>query len=83
MKKQTPFEFVSPMSELERKFIILSRISVALHRKGFSATVGILNDFAHINVQDKNHDTVEHMLTTDLTESQLLDWWSKLENDVE
>lgn len=76
------------MDETERKFIIMSRISVALHRKGIFASVGMHEDgFAVLDVSLNSYKcddySVETVFSEWVTESELLAWWSAIENDVE
>lgn len=81
--EKSPFNFVGEMSELERKFIIMSRIAVALNRKGLIVSVTIIDDFCSINVQASDNTCIEDIRSFETTESELLDWWSEIEKCVE
>lgn len=75
------------MDETERKFIIMSRIAVALRRKGLYCSVDIqASNFCFLTVfrHDKGGCViVEKAESSNTTESELLDWWSAIENGVE
>lgn len=61
-------------SELERKFMLMSSVAVALRRKGFLAAVGFFGDFCHIVVQDSNNAIVADEFSKDTSEQDLLKW---------
>ena len=68
------------MTELERKFIMMSRIAVQLVRKGLIAGATHYGDFCSINVQcSKTFDVLEDVSSNHATEQDLLDWWSAIE----
>lgn len=69
------------MTELERKFIMMSRIAVALHCKGLVTSVNLHCDFASILVHDPsdNYTIIEHLCDDKITEQELLAWWSAIE----
>ena len=76
------------MDETERKFIIMSRIAVALRRKGLHCSVDIHDsDFCCLTVflhaQGKCVIVEKTEFNNKPTESELLDWWSAIENGVE
>lgn len=68
------------MSELENKFIMMSRIAVLLARKGIQSSVSLTDRscllFVHYGVDG---DVVECLYDTDCTEEELLNWWSIIE----
>ncbi|CAM0047357.1 hypothetical protein VPHK435_0082 [Vibrio phage K435] len=69
------------MTELERKFIMMSRIAVVMHKKGMIATVALHVGFASISLQDPNngYEIIENFYDHEITEQELLDWWSAIE----
>ena len=76
------------LKETERKFIIMSRIAVALRKKGIFATIGMHEDgFAVLHVALNSYKcddySVETIFSHNVTEAELLDWWSAIENGVE
>lgn len=78
------------LEEIERKFIIMSRIAVLLSRKGLIAGVTIYpsecnaGSFCQISVQDaKSIAVLESLDDHEVTKQELLDWWSVIENGVE
>lgn len=78
------------MDETERKFIIMSRIAVLLSRKGLIAGLTIYpsecnaGSFCQISIQDaKSIAVLESLDNHQVTEQELLDWWSAIENGVE
>lgn len=84
------FANLPEMNEVERKFIIMSRIAVLLGRKGLIAGVTIYpsecnaGSFCQISVQDAESSAVlEARNDNYATEAELLDWWSAIENGVE
>lgn len=89
MKKKIELENVAliEMDETERKFIIMSRIAVALRRKGLHAALSIQpSNYCNIYVTKHDGDdcvSVADVSSYDATESKLLDWWSAIENGVE
>ena len=66
------------MNELTTKYIIMARIAVSLHNKGFlaSATLGL--EYACMGVQFEG-EVVEHIFDQEVTETELLDWWAMIE----
>jgi hypothetical protein len=89
MEKKIELENVASieMDETERKFIIMSRIAVALRRKGLHCSITI-HQSGHCNIFVAKHDgddcvSVDYVASCDATESELLDWWSVIENGVE
>lgn len=82
--KSSSVNFCGAMTELERKFIIMSRISVALWRKGIASCVNMHQDgFCAITVmlgsyksESFNHDFVT---SYEATEAELLEWWAEVE----
>lgn len=86
--KKQPFNFTGEMTELERKFIIMARISVALSRKGIWSSVSMHEaGFAVIDVRKGSYFdedfSVEPTFSNHITESELLEWWSEIEKSVE
>lgn len=75
------------MNETERKFIIMSRIAVALRRKGLYPSVSIHHGGYYCNIYVTKHDgdVCESVadVSSDATEAELLEWWSAIENGVE
>lgn len=78
------------LEEIERKFIIMSRIAISLSSKGLIADVTIYpsecnaGSFCQIIVQDAESTCVlEFRNSNQATEQELLDWWSAIENGVE
>lgn len=76
------------MDETERKFIIMSRIAVALRRKGLHCSVTIQESnycdlYAFLHTSDGECEVVEKVYSYSATEAELLDWWSAIENGVE
>lgn len=75
------------MDETERKFIIMSRIAVALRRKGLHCSVDIHpSDFCCLTVfllTQGECEIIEKTESKKTTEAKLLDWWSAIENGVE
>lgn len=72
------------MTELERKFIMMSRIAVELSKKGLHASVDIDpdNSYSHLFVHcmGLGNSVVEHLYSSECTESELLEWWSAIED---
>jgi hypothetical protein len=72
------------MTEVERKFIMMARIGNLLTRKGLIVAVSNFGKFCHISVQDGgNNEVIEMKSSHEITEEELLDWWSAIENNVE
>jgi hypothetical protein len=76
--------FCGAMTELERKFIIMSRISVALARKGiFSSVTMHEGGFCLISFglnSYKSEDYVrDDVYSNRCTEAELLEWWAEVE----
>lgn len=72
------------MTELERKYITMSRIAVLLQRKGLTVSTMICDDFCnmYVHLYNKETDTntiVNEIWDSKITEKELLDWWSVLE----
>ncbi|AUR90723.1 hypothetical protein VPHK359_0084 [Vibrio phage K359] len=69
------------MTELERKFIMMSRIAVVMHKKGMVASVTMHGEFAGFSVQDPDdgYKIIENLYDYEITEQELLDWWSAIE----
>lgn len=89
MEKKIELENVAliEMDETERKFIIMSRIAVALRRKGLVCSITI-HQSGYCNIFVAKHDgdgcvSVDHVTSYGATEAELLDWWSAIENGVE
>lgn len=89
MEKKIELENVPSieMDETERKFIIMSRIAVALRRKGLHCSVDI-QPSNYCNIYVTKHDGDDCVIVARVssycaTESELLDWWSAIENGVE
>ncbi len=74
------------MDESSNKFIIAARIAVALRNKSGSFSTHVtLNEhgfamFVHFGVAQ---DVVEHLISGDVSEQDLLNWWSEIEKDSE
>ena len=73
------------MTTLERKFIIMSRIAVALQRKGICAGVDFLPDLSACSIvvrlskiSDPSY-VCETIFDFERTEQELLDWWAEIE----
>lgn len=73
------------MTTLERKFIIMSRIAVALQRKGICAGVDFVdgNDHCCLTVRLSSAEEDNYQIDTyfdfERTEQELLDWWAEIE----
>lgn len=89
MEKKIELENVAliEMDETERKFIIMSRIAVALRRKGLHCSADIQStDFCCLTVflhTQGECEIIEKTESKKTTEAKLLDWWSAIENGVE
>lgn len=71
------------MTEVERKFIMMARIGNLLTRNGLIVSLSNFGGFCSIAVQDSESNKVlEDKTSSQLTEQELLDWWSAIENDV-
>lgn len=70
------------MNELHNKLIMFSRIAVELHKKGMNSTVTICENVALISVFEEDGRLLETVYSSQVTESDLLEWWSAIENDV-
>ncbi|CAH9013114.1 conserved hypothetical protein [Vibrio phage 191E37-1] len=73
------------MTTTENKLAMLSRIALLLARKGLYATIDFngeypehSNFFAH-GMRGNGCGIVEHFQVKDVTEQELLDWWSAIE----
>ena len=73
------------MTELERKFILMARIAVALNRKGVNAGVNFVEggESCCLTVRLANCDDENYQIEThfdfERTEAELLEWWSAIE----
>lgn len=70
------------MTEIERKFIMMSRIAVILRKSGLVSSVTLQGDFAVMDVLD-GMDSYEHVSSIydrEITEQELLEWWSAIED---
>lgn len=75
------------MTELERKFILMARIANAFKRKGINSAVSYVDDSKDcaITVRLSHHKEenyqIEHISSLEVSEEQLLEWWSVIEGD--
>ena len=67
------------MSELENKFIMMSRIAILLNRKGFTSSVYLSNSGPCSLITHFDDEIVESIYSWDVTEEELLNWWSIIE----
>ncbi|CAM0025562.1 hypothetical protein VPH95E331_0084 [Vibrio phage 95E33-1] len=68
------------MTELERKFIMMSRIAMQLAQRGLIAGATHYGDFCAISVQcSKTFTVLEDVNSFNSTEQELLNWWSAIE----
>ncbi|CAH9016202.1 conserved hypothetical protein [Vibrio phage 466E53-1] len=73
------------MTTTENKLVTLSRIAILLVRKGLYATIDFNGEhpefsgfFVH-SMGGVGSSIVEHFRVKDITEQELLDWWSAIE----
>jgi len=69
------------MTELERKFIMMSRIAVILRKSNLVSSVTLHGDFAVMDVLDEmdSYEHVSSIYDREITEQELLDWWRAIE----
>ena len=75
------------MTELERKFIIMARIAVALNRKGVNSGVNFVDggNMCCLTVRLASCDDENYQIEThfdfERTEEELLKWWAAIDGE--
>lgn len=73
------------MTTTENKLITLSRIALLLVKKGLYATIDFNGEYPECSgffvhrTEGGGNGIVEHLRVKDVTEQELLDWWSAIE----